>query len=63
MPAQPLLVLAASGDQILAMVDQQANVERGAVQVRSGEVLDPFPERGTGDAERIDRVGLPALAR
>jgi hypothetical protein len=36
MPAQPLLVLAASGDQILAMVDQQANVERGAVQVRGG---------------------------
>jgi hypothetical protein len=27
MPAQPLLVGGACGDQILAMVDQQANVE------------------------------------
>ena len=31
MPAQPLLVGGAGGDQILAMVDQQANVERRAV--------------------------------
>ena len=41
MPAQPLLILAASGDEILAMVDQQANVERRAVEVRAGEILDP----------------------
>jgi hypothetical protein len=56
MPAQPLLVGGACGDQILAMVDQQANVERRAVQVRAGEILDPFLQRGPGDAERVDRV-------
>ena len=36
MPAQPLLVARAGRDQILAMVDEQTNVERGAVQVRAG---------------------------
>jgi hypothetical protein len=45
------------------MVDQQANVERGAVEVRSREVLEPFLERGTGDAERVNRVGLAPLPR
>ena len=63
MPAQPLLIAAAGGDQVLAVVDQQANVERGAVQVRAGELLDSFLERGAGDAERVDRVRLAALAR
>jgi hypothetical protein len=63
MPAQPLLVTGSCGDQILAMVDQQANVERGAVQVRSGEVVESVLERGAGDAERVDRVRLAALAR
>ena len=45
------------------MVDQQANVQRRAVQVRSRELLEPFLERGAGDAERVDRVRLAALAR
>ena len=36
MPAQPLLVAGAGRDQILAMVDEQTDVERGAVQVRAG---------------------------
>jgi len=38
------------------MVDQQANVERRAVQVRAGEVLDPLLQRSARDAERVDRV-------
>ena len=42
MPAQPLLLLAASRDEVLAVVDQQTNVERLAVQVRSREILDTF---------------------
>src|SRR5215211_2464688 len=63
MPAQPLLVGRACRDQILAMVDEQANVERRAVQVRAGKVLDPFLQRGASDAERVDRVRLAALAR
>jgi hypothetical protein len=51
MPAQPLLAGGACGDQIFAMVDQQANVERRAVQVRAGEVLDPsFSARATLNA-------------
>ena len=63
MPAQPLLIAGAGGDQILAMVDQQANIERRTVQVRSRELVDPFLERGARDAERVDRVRLAALAR
>ena len=63
MPAEPLLILSASGDEILAMVDQQANIHRGAVEVRSGELADSFLERGARDAERVDRVRLAALAR
>ena len=59
MPAQPLLIAAAGCDQILAMVDEQANVERGAVQVRAGERLDPFPERGAGDANASIESDLP----
>ena len=34
MPAQPLLIAAADCDEVLAMVDQQADVKRRAVQVR-----------------------------
>ena len=63
MPAQSLLVAGAGGDQVLAVVDQQANIERRAVQVRSGELVESFLERGARDAERVDRVGLAAIAR
>jgi hypothetical protein len=42
-PAQPLLIAGARVDQVLAMVDEQADIERRAVQVRAGEVLEPFP--------------------
>ena len=59
---KPLLILAASCDQILAVIDQQSDVQRRTVEVRSGELLDPLLERGAGDAERVDRVRLAALA-
>ena len=60
-PAQPLLLAGTGRDEVLAVVDQQANVERHAVQVRSREVLDPLLQGGPGDAERVDRIGLAAL--
>jgi hypothetical protein len=44
-PAQPPLILAAGGDQVLAMVDQQPNIERRAVRVRPRQVLDPLWRR------------------
>ena len=62
MPAQPLLVPGSSRDQVLAMVDEQANVECRAVQVRAREVVESLLERSAGDAEGVDRVGLAALA-
>ena len=63
MPAQPLLIAAAGGDEVLAVVDQQADVKRGAVEVSAGELLDSFLERGAGDCEGVDRVRLAPLAR
>jgi hypothetical protein len=58
-PAQPLLIAAPSGDEVLAMVDQQADVQRRAVQMRLGELVDSFLERGTRDGERVIESDLP----
>jgi hypothetical protein len=58
-PAQPLLVTGARGEQVLAMVDEQANVERGAVQVRPRQVLDPFLERGAATLNASIESDLP----
>ena len=40
------------------MVREQADIERPSVQVRSRERLEPLAQRGPGDAERVDRIGL-----
>jgi hypothetical protein len=63
MPAQSLLILREGVDEIVAMIGEQPNIERSPVQVRAWDVLDPFLQRCSGDGERVDRVGLPALAR
>jgi hypothetical protein len=60
-PAQPLLLLGAGVDEVVAVVREQPDVERPSVQVRSGEVLDSLAQRRPGHAEGVDRVGLAAL--
>ena len=50
-------------DQALAVVDEQADVELEPGELRDRERVDPFADRGPGDRDRVDRVGLAALAR
>jgi hypothetical protein len=38
------------------VVNQEANVERGTVEVGGGQALDSFLQCRAGDADRIDRV-------
>jgi hypothetical protein len=63
MPAQPLLILGAGVDYVVAMIGEQPDIERPPVEVRAWEVLEPLFQRCSGDRERVDRVGLPALTR
>jgi hypothetical protein len=61
MPADPALQTGSLGDQIVTMVDQQAHLARRSVELGDGQIgLAPC---SAGDRERIDGVGLAALAR
>src|SRR3954464_10805583 len=61
-PEQRAVELDAVTDEAFAVVDEQAEVELWPVQVSGREGLQPLLQRGTGDVERVDRVGLAALA-
>jgi hypothetical protein len=43
------------------MQRQQPDLELGAGKPGGRERVDAFPQRGAGDRERVDRIGLPAL--
>ena len=62
MPQQRAVELDAVTDQPLAMVDEQPKVELGPLQVRGREGLQALLQRGAGDVEGVDRIGLAALA-
>ncbi len=62
MPAQPVDRASPLGDEIAAMIEQQADLHRLPVQVRDRELLDPVLDDGPGDRERVDLVGLARLA-
>jgi hypothetical protein len=49
-------------DQPFAMVDEQPQVQLRAVEMRSRERSEAFLQCGAGDVERVDRIGLAALA-
>ena len=57
-----MLELDAVTDKAFAVVDEQAEVELGPVPMSGREGLQPVPQRGTGDVERVDRVGRAAPA-
>jgi len=44
------------------MVDQQPDVELRSGQLGRRQRLDAFSQRGSRDGERVDQVGLAALA-
>jgi hypothetical protein len=62
-PAQPTLLVRALGDEIVAVIKQQAQIERLALERGGRQPIDAFAQRSTRDGERIDRVRLAALAR
>jgi hypothetical protein len=61
-PEQRAVELDAVTNKAFAVVDEQAEVELWPVQVSGREGLQPLLQRGAGDVERVDRVGLAALA-
>jgi hypothetical protein len=44
------------------VVDQQPQIELGVVQLRGRKGLQPLLQRAAGNSERVDHVGLAALA-
>jgi hypothetical protein len=61
MPQQRAVELDAVTNEAVAVVDEQAHVELGPVQVCGRQGRQALLQRGTGDIERIDGVGLAAL--
>jgi len=61
MPAQPLLAAGSLRNEVLAVVDQQLDLPVDAL-VRPRPRQAGLPDRGAGDRERVDRVGLSARA-
>jgi hypothetical protein len=50
------------GDESFAVVDEQANVEFGPGEFRDRQLLEAFAQRCPRDRDRVDDVGLAALA-
>ena len=55
MPAQPVDRAGALGDELVAIVAEQADLHRLLVEERGREPLDTVSDRGAGDRERVDR--------
>ena len=63
MPAQPVDHPGALGDDLIAVIAQHADLQRVLVGERHREALDPVAHHGQRDSARVDRIGLPGLAR
>jgi hypothetical protein len=57
-PAQPVLMAGALGDEIVAVIGQQPDLERGLVQERHRQLLNALLDRRSGDCDRIDLIRL-----
>ena len=62
MPPQPVHDPGPLGDEIVAVVEQQADLHRRLVQIGDRELLDPVLNDRTRDRQRIDLIGLARLA-
>ncbi len=62
MPPQPVDGAGALGDEIVAVIEQQADLHRLLVNVRDRKPLDTVLDDRACDRERIDLVGLARLA-
>jgi hypothetical protein len=61
-PAQALLVLRAGSDQILAVVEQELQLQGLFVEVGGGKGLGSLTQGCAGDGQSVDRIGLAAGA-
>ena len=61
MPQQRAVEPDAVTDEALTVIDEQPQIELGAVQVRGRERAQALLQRGAGDTERVDSVRLAAL--
>lgn len=62
MPLQRVVEPDALTDEALAVIDEQPQVKLWPIQVRDGERVGPFAQRGARDVERVDVIRLAALA-
>ena len=62
MPLQRVVERDALADQPLAVIDQQPQIELGPVQLRGRQRVQALAQRRPRDRDRVDAVGLPALA-
>jgi hypothetical protein len=63
MPLQRVVDRDPLTNESFAVVDQQPQVELGPVQMRRRKGFEAFAQRGAGDRQRVDAVGLAAPAR
>ncbi len=61
MPLQRVVERHALADQSLAMIDEQPQVELGALQLRRRQRVQALAQRRSRDRHRVDAVGLAAL--
>ena len=59
MPAKPVLHSGALGDQIVAVIGQEADLHRLLVQERCREPVHPVFDDRASDRQRVDPVRLP----
>ena len=56
MPLQRVVERDALAHQSLAVIDQQAQIELWALQLRGRQVIQALAQRGSCDGERVDAV-------
>jgi len=61
-PTQPLLVLDAASDQVLAVVCQQLDLQGPFIQMGGGQCFGALLERRPGDRQGVDRIRLAGCA-
>ncbi len=61
MPPQSVAHARALGDEVVAVIEQQADLHCLLVQIRGREAVGPVLDDRAGDRERVDLVRLPRL--
>jgi hypothetical protein len=61
-PEQVVVERDAAADQSFAVIDQQPDVELDAGQLRRRQAVEALAQRGPGDGQGVDAVGLAAIA-